>query len=56
MLSLVLKTVFVLYLELRGYFNRQRRLGVTVNGMYWHFVVAVWVPLYLVLYWSPRIL
>jgi heme/copper-type cytochrome/quinol oxidase subunit 3 len=55
-LSLVLKTIFVLYLELQGYFNRQRRLGVTVNGIYWHFVVAAWVPLYLILYWSPRIL
>ena len=55
-LSLVLKTVVVILLGLRGYFNSQRRLGVTVNGLYWHFVVAVWIPLYFVLYWSPRLL
>jgi heme/copper-type cytochrome/quinol oxidase subunit 3 len=55
-LSVVLKTVFVAYLAIRGYFNQQRRLGVTVNGLYWHFVVAIWVPLYVVLYWSPRFL
>ena len=55
-LSVVLKTVIVAYLAIRGYFNQQRRLGVTVNGMYWHFVVAVWIPLYVVLYWSPRFL
>jgi cytochrome c oxidase subunit III len=53
--SLVLKTIFVAYLSWRGYFNKERHLGVTVNGIYWHFVVAVWLPLYLVLYWSPRL-
>jgi cytochrome c oxidase subunit III len=51
----VLKTIFVAYLSWRGYFNKERHLGVTVNGIYWHFVVAVWLPLYLVLYWSPRL-
>jgi heme/copper-type cytochrome/quinol oxidase subunit 3 len=53
--SLVLKTIFVTYLAWRGYFNEKRHLGVTVNGIYWHFVVVVWLPLYLVLYWSPRL-
>jgi cytochrome c oxidase subunit III len=54
-LALVLKTTVVAVLAGRGYFNEQRRLGVTVNGIYWHFVVLIWVPLYLVLYWSPRL-
>lgn len=53
---LVLKTIIVDVLAWRGYFNQERRLGVTVNGLYWHFVVVVWIPLYLVLYWSPRLL
>lgn len=53
-ISLVLKTIVMLALALRGYFNEKRTLGVQVNGLYWHFVVAVWVPLYLVLYWAPR--
>jgi len=55
-LSVVLKTIIVAYLAVRGYFNQQRRLGVTVNGLYWHFVVVIWIPLYVVLYWSPRFL
>jgi cytochrome c oxidase subunit III len=55
-LSVVLKTLFVTYLAMNGYFNQQRRLGVTVNGLYWHFVVFIWIPLYLTLYWSPRLL
>ena len=53
-IGLLLKTIVVATLAIRGYFNAERRLGVTINGMYWHFVVAVWIPLYLVLYWSPR--
>jgi heme/copper-type cytochrome/quinol oxidase subunit 3 len=53
-ISLVLKTIVMLILAWRGYFNEKRTLGVQVNGLYWHFVVAVWVPLYVVLYWSPR--
>lgn len=52
--ALVLKTIVVDVLAWRGYFNAERRLGVTINGIYWHFVVAVWVPLYILLYWSPR--
>jgi cytochrome c oxidase subunit III len=54
-LSLMLKTVVVATLSSREYFTSERRLGVTINGIYWHFVVAVWIPLYIVLYWVPRI-
>ena len=54
--SVVLKTVVVLALASRGYFTAERHLGVQINGIYWHFVVAVWIPLYLVLYWAPRVI
>lgn len=53
-MALLLKTVVVTTLAARGYFDTQRRLGLTANGLYWHFVVIVWVPLYVVLYWVPR--
>lgn len=53
-LSVVLKTIVVALLAWRGYFNEHRHLGVQINGLYWHFVVAVWLPLYVVLYWAPR--
>jgi cytochrome c oxidase subunit III len=54
--SVVLKTIVMLVLAYRGYFNAQRHLGVQINGIYWHFVVAVWLPLYGVLYWAPRLM
>jgi cytochrome c oxidase subunit III len=54
--SVVLKTIVMMILGWRGYFNERRHLGVQVNGLYWHFVVMVWLPLYVVLYWSPRLM
>lgn len=53
-LTLVMKTAVILVLAWRGYFTQQRRLGVEIQGNYWHFVVVVWLPLYIVIYWSPR--
>ncbi|NLS06387.1 cytochrome C oxidase subunit III [Rhizobium sp. P32RR-XVIII] len=36
--------------------DNPRRYGdVEDNAMYWNFVVATWVPLYLCLYWIPRL-
>jgi heme/copper-type cytochrome/quinol oxidase subunit 3 len=55
-LSVTLKAIVVDLLAWWGFFNQQRRIGVQVNGIYWHFVVAVWIPLYAVLYFAPRVL
>lgn len=55
-LALVLKTTIVATLAWRSYFSQEWRLAITTNGMYWHFVVIIWIPLYLVLYWAPRFL
>jgi len=27
---------------------------VSDNAFYWYFVVASWIPLYLLIYWVPR--
>ena len=54
--ALVLKTLVVLVLARRGYFNGDYNLPVQVNGLYWYFVVVVWLPIYAVLYWTPRVL
>jgi cytochrome c oxidase subunit III len=54
--SLLIKTAVVGVLAFQGYFNERRNAGVEANGLYWHFVVAVWVPLYLTLYIAPRLI
>jgi cytochrome c oxidase subunit III len=55
-LGVVLKVVVVLTAMFKGYFNAERNLGVRVNGLYWHFVVVVWVPLFFTLYLSHYVL
>ena len=35
--------------------GRDRRfVDVSENAFYWYFVVVVWLPLYVVIYWVPR--
>jgi heme/copper-type cytochrome/quinol oxidase subunit 3 len=33
----------------------RRFVDVSENALYWHFVVAAWVPVYLLIYWAPRL-
>jgi heme/copper-type cytochrome/quinol oxidase subunit 3 len=55
-LALLLKTLVVLYFAIRGHFTEYHNVGVQINGLYWHFVVVAWIPIYLTLYISPRVL
>jgi cytochrome c oxidase subunit III len=50
-----LGTAVVGYLAWRGYFDPRRRLAVVADAMYWQFVVIIWIPVYVVLYWGPRL-
>jgi heme/copper-type cytochrome/quinol oxidase subunit 3 len=34
----------------------RRLVDVAENSFYWYFVVISWIPIYAVLYWSPRLL
>lgn len=53
--SVLLKSAVVLVLAYKGHWTQERSQGVKINGLYWHFVVGIWIPLYLTIYWSPRI-
>jgi heme/copper-type cytochrome/quinol oxidase subunit 3 len=37
-----------------GHFTADRHLAVTNAGLYWHFVDAVWIVVFVSLYLSPR--
>jgi cytochrome c oxidase subunit I+III len=37
-----------------GRYGEKQRLGVHVDSVLWYFLVAVWLPLYAVIYWGPR--
>ena len=34
--------------------TEKRFVDVSENSLYWYFIVAWWVPIYLVVYWAPR--
>lgn len=48
-------TFVLLVLVLIGRYGEKERLGVHVDTIVWYFLVAIWIPLYVVLYWGPRI-
>ncbi|MET4701733.1 cytochrome c oxidase subunit 3 [Constrictibacter sp. MBR-5] len=52
--SAILGTAVVAVLAWMDYFTSERQLGVVVDTLYWYFVAAVFLPIYLVLYWAPR--
>lgn len=54
-ISVCLKGLVVLAMALRGMFTPERHLAVQVNGLYWHFVVVIWIPLYFTMYISPHL-
>ncbi|MBM9596002.1 cytochrome c oxidase subunit 3 [Roseitranquillus sediminis] len=54
--SAILGTAVVSVLAWMDYFTSERQLGVVVDTLYWYFVAGVFLPIYLVLYWAPRLL
>jgi cytochrome c oxidase subunit III len=52
-LSVLLKAVVVTFFAFKGYYSAERYMGVKVNGIYWHFVVWVWLFMFSTLYLSP---
>lgn len=54
--SAMVGTAVVTLLALMGFYNPSRQVSVVVDTLYWYFVAFVFVPIYLVLYISPRVL
>ncbi len=49
-----LDSVVLLALMTVGPVEGKRFVDVSENALYWYFVVALWVPTYVVVYWVPR--
>jgi cytochrome c oxidase subunit 3 len=49
-------TIVLAVLLLTRHGRNPRRIGdAQDNALYWYFVVLAWLPIYLVLYWGPRL-
>lgn len=51
----ILKTIVVIWLARKQYFTLDKRIIVTVNGLYWYFVAVAWIPLFMTIYLGSRI-
>lgn len=38
-----------------GNYGGMQRVGVHVDSLVWYFLAAIWIPLYVVIYWGPHI-
>jgi len=52
----LLMTAVLVAILLSGPAGERQRLGVHVDSVIWYFLVAIWAPLYAVVYWGPRVL
>jgi cytochrome c oxidase subunit III len=49
-------TLVLLVIIVSGRYGENQRLGVHVDSIVWYFVVAIWLPIYVVIYWGPHLL
>jgi heme/copper-type cytochrome/quinol oxidase subunit 3 len=52
--DMVFTAVLILVVAL-GYTGVKQRLGVHVDSILWYFIVLIWLPLYVAIYWGPHI-
>ena len=52
--DLVFTIVLAAIVLVRGH-DARTRLGVHVDSIVWYFLVAIWIPLYVTLYWGPHL-
>ena len=52
----LLMTAMLVGILVAGRHGGRTRLGVHVDSVVWYFLAAIWVPLYAVVYWAPRVI
>jgi cytochrome c oxidase subunit 3 len=50
----VADTAVLTVLMWTGPISTRRFIDVSENGLYWYFIVAWWIPVYLTVYMAPR--
>jgi cytochrome c oxidase subunit I+III len=49
-------TIVLMVLLAAGRYGPRQRIGVHVDSVLWYFLVGIWIPLYGVVYWAPRLI
>ena len=56
LLASTIENIIIAVLMLRGPVERKHFVDTNVNALYWYFVVLVWLPVYAIIYFAPRVL
>lgn len=48
-------TIVLIVMVAKGYNGPKQRLGVHVDSVLWYFLVLIWIPLYVTVYWGPHL-
>jgi heme/copper-type cytochrome/quinol oxidase subunit 3 len=48
-------TAVLILLILLGHDGPKQRLGAHVDSIIWYFIALIWIPLYVTIFWGPRI-
>lgn len=51
----LLVTAVLLAIVAIGRDGPKQRIGVHVDSVLWYFLVAIWIPMYVIIYWGPRL-
>jgi cytochrome c oxidase subunit III len=51
----LLMTIMLIVIVATNHHGPKQRLGVHVDGVLWYFLVLIWFPLYVTVYWRPRL-
>ncbi len=51
----LVETAVFLVIIVIGRFGERERLGIHVDSLVWYFIVAIWIPIYIVIYWGPHL-
>lgn len=49
-------TFVLVVILLTGRYGIKQRIAVHVDSVLWYFIAAIWIPLYAVVFWGPRVL
>ena len=51
----ILFTLVLFIIVASGKYGEKQRLGVHVDSVVWYFIILIWIPAYVVIYWGPRL-
>lgn len=48
-------TIVLVTIVARGKYGERQRVGVHADSVVWYFIIVIWIPLYIVIYWGPHL-